>query len=115
MSKPVIEANRGTSRHGKSIKAPKLYEKLRRKGYSKAKAAAISNAAANGTIDHHRGGKGRFALASAGSTARHGAGGNRRGSLGRARVGSRKGIVRGGHSRGRASKAASRATRGRRR
>jgi len=31
------------SRHGKSIKLPRVYEALRRKGYTKAKAAAISN------------------------------------------------------------------------
>lgn len=114
MSKPVIEAGRGTSSHGKSIKAPKLYEKLRRKGYSKTKAARISNAAANGTIDHH-GGKGKFSvLASAGSTARAGAGGNRRGSGGRARV-TKAASVRGGHRRGHASKATGRTMRGGRR
>lgn len=32
------------SNHGKSIKRPSAYEALRRKGYSKSKAAAISNA-----------------------------------------------------------------------
>ena len=41
------------SRHGKSIKYPSVYEALRRKGYSKSKAAAISNARG------HRGGKRR--------------------------------------------------------
>lgn len=30
--------------HGPSIKRPRVYEALREKGYSKAKAAAISNA-----------------------------------------------------------------------
>jgi hypothetical protein len=29
--------------HGPSIKRPKVYEALKRKGYSKSKAAAISN------------------------------------------------------------------------
>jgi hypothetical protein len=32
------------SKHGPSIKCPKVYEALRRKGYSKTKAAKISNA-----------------------------------------------------------------------
>ncbi len=32
------------SRHGPSIKWPRVYEALRRKGYSKAKSARISNA-----------------------------------------------------------------------
>lgn len=114
MSKPVIEANRGTSKHGKSIKAPKLYEKLRRKGYSKAKAAAISNAAANGTINHHSRGGGKFSLATAGSRAMHGARGNHRGSGGRAVV-TKAASVRGGHARGRASKATGRTMRGGRR
>jgi len=31
-------------RHGPSIKCPEIYEALRRKGYSKTKAAKISNA-----------------------------------------------------------------------
>jgi len=31
-------------RHGNSIKKPRVYEALRRKGYSKSKAARISNA-----------------------------------------------------------------------
>jgi len=31
--------------HGKSIKNPKVYEALKRRGMSKSKAAAISNAA----------------------------------------------------------------------
>lgn len=31
-------------KHGSSIKRPKVYEDLREKGYSKKKAAAISNA-----------------------------------------------------------------------
>jgi hypothetical protein len=104
MSKPVVEAGRGTSSHGKSIKAPRLYEKLRAKGYSKAKAARVSNAAANGTIDHH-GGKGRFALATAGSTRMHGARGNVRGSGGRAKV-TKAASVRGGSKRGTAHRSA---------
>lgn len=41
----------------KSLKKPKLYDQLRAKGYSKEKAARISNAVANHTIDHHHGGK----------------------------------------------------------
>lgn len=113
MSKPVIEANRGTSRHGPSIKAPKLYEKLRRKGYSKAKAAAISNAAANGTIDHNRRGKGRFALAGASRVRPLAARGNGR-RHGRAVV-TKAASVRGGHRRGHASKATGRTMRGGRR
>ena len=32
-------------KHGSSIKAPKVYEALRREGMSKSRAAAISNAA----------------------------------------------------------------------
>jgi hypothetical protein len=40
-------------RHGPSIKHPDVYEALRRKGYSKTKAAKISNARG------HRGGKKR--------------------------------------------------------
>lgn len=48
---------RGGRRGGtrKSLKKPALYDKLRAKGYSKTKAARISNAVAAGTIDHHRG------------------------------------------------------------
>ena len=38
-----------------SIKRPSLYRKLKGKGYSKSKAAAISNAVANGTINYRRG------------------------------------------------------------
>jgi len=34
--------------HGKSIKNPKVYEALKRAGYSKSKAAAISNAKRGG-------------------------------------------------------------------
>lgn len=37
--------------HGPSIKKPRTYEALKKKGMSKAKAAAISNAQAAGTID----------------------------------------------------------------
>ena len=33
-------------KHGPSIKAPKVYEALKREGMSKSRAAAISNAAA---------------------------------------------------------------------
>lgn len=36
------------SDHGKSIKNAKVYDALRRKGYSKSKAAAISNAKRGG-------------------------------------------------------------------
>lgn len=35
----------------RSLKKPKLYDKLRGKGYSKRKAAKVSNAVANGTVD----------------------------------------------------------------
>ena len=45
-----------------SLKKPKLYDQLRAKGYSKTKAAKISNAVAAGTIDHHRGHKSGRAL-----------------------------------------------------
>jgi hypothetical protein len=41
---------------GPSIKKPKMYEDLKAKGMSKAQAAAISNAAAAGTLKH-RGGR----------------------------------------------------------
>jgi hypothetical protein len=41
-------------KRSKSLKKPKVYDALRRKGYSKEKAARISNAQANGTIDHSR-------------------------------------------------------------
>jgi hypothetical protein len=47
----------GKGGHGKSIKAPRVYEALRRKGYSKTKAARISNAFANGTLDRKHGRK----------------------------------------------------------
>lgn len=40
-----IHGRHGHKPHGKSIYWPALYEHLRAKGYSKAKAAAISNAA----------------------------------------------------------------------
>jgi hypothetical protein len=36
------------SNHGKSIKNPKVYEALKRQGYSKSKAAAISNSKRGG-------------------------------------------------------------------
>lgn len=39
----------------RSLKDPSLYEALRAKGKSKSSAAAISNAHAAGTINHHRG------------------------------------------------------------
>lgn len=51
------KGKRGGTR--KSLKKPKLYDKLRRKGYSKEKAARISNAVAAGTIDHKGGGRKR--------------------------------------------------------
>jgi len=35
---------KGRFKHGKSIKTSKVYEALRKKGYSKTKAARISNA-----------------------------------------------------------------------
>jgi hypothetical protein len=41
------------SRHGPSIKYPRVYRALRRQGYSKTKAAKISNGRG------HRGGTGR--------------------------------------------------------
>lgn len=37
--------------HGPSILWPEMYDALRKKGYSKEKAARISNAAARGTLD----------------------------------------------------------------
>lgn len=49
-------AKKGGSR--KSLKMPSLYDKLRAKGYSKSKAARISNAVAAGTINH-KGKKGK--------------------------------------------------------
>ncbi|AHJ88571.1 hypothetical protein Jolie1_071 [Mycobacterium phage Julie1] len=42
-------------RHGPSVKKDNTYEALRRKGYSKEKAARIANAQHNGTINHRRG------------------------------------------------------------
>lgn len=36
--------------HGKSIKKPRMYEALKEEGMPKSKAAAISNAAASGTL-----------------------------------------------------------------
>lgn len=38
-----------------SIKKRNTYDALRRKGYSKEKAARIANAQANGSIDRHKG------------------------------------------------------------
>jgi broad-specificity NMP kinase len=38
-----------------SIKDEDTYDELRKKGYSKEKAARIANAQAAGTIDHHKG------------------------------------------------------------
>lgn len=49
--------------HGDSIKNPKVYEALRRDGYSKSSAAAISNA--------QRGGAARSAGRAAGASVRH--------------------------------------------
>ena len=43
-----------SGRRSKSLKMPKLYDKLRAKGYSKTKAARISNAVAAGTVNHKR-------------------------------------------------------------
>jgi hypothetical protein len=54
----VASFGRGGGRHGPSIKKDDTYEALRRKGYSKRKAARIANAQANGTINH-RGGRKR--------------------------------------------------------
>jgi hypothetical protein len=39
----------------RSIKKPAMYRALKRKGMSKQKAARISNAAANGTLNRSRG------------------------------------------------------------
>jgi hypothetical protein len=39
-------------KRSKSLKKPNVYDALRRKGYSKTKAAKISNAQANGTINY---------------------------------------------------------------
>lgn len=47
----------GGKKPGPSIKKPAMYEDLKAQGYSKAKAAAISNAAAAGTLRHTRGRK----------------------------------------------------------
>jgi len=41
-------------KRSKSLKKPKLYDNLRRKGYSKTKAAKISNAVAAGTFNRKR-------------------------------------------------------------
>jgi hypothetical protein len=46
-------------RHGKSIKWPKVYEALKRRGYSKTKAAKISNAMAQRRRTGRRASKGR--------------------------------------------------------
>ena len=45
--------------HGKSIKKPRVYEALRRKGYSKTKAAKISNAMWKGRSRKRSSRKGR--------------------------------------------------------
>lgn len=47
-----MKFGRGGGRHGPSIKKDDTYEALRRKGYSKSKAARIANAQANGTINN---------------------------------------------------------------
>lgn len=52
--------------HGPSIKRPDIYEALRRRGYDKSRAAAISNAAAAGTIDRKAAATGPFAVAPGG-------------------------------------------------
>lgn len=39
----VYPKGKVSANHGKSIKCPNIYEALRRKGYSKRKAARISN------------------------------------------------------------------------
>ena len=45
--------------HGKSIKNPRVYEALKRRGYSKSKSAAISNAmrGRGGSSKRGKGGK----------------------------------------------------------
>lgn len=43
----------------KSLKKPRVYDALRRKGYSKEKSARISNAMAAGTVNYRRGRRGR--------------------------------------------------------
>ena len=43
--------------HGKSIKNPRVYEALKRAGYSKSKSAAISNAARGKGKGGKKGGK----------------------------------------------------------
>jgi hypothetical protein len=43
------------SSHGPSIKRPSMYEALRRKGYSKQKAARISNAGGGGGRSKRKG------------------------------------------------------------
>lgn len=79
--------------HGPSIKRDDVYEALRRKGYSKTKAARISNAVANGTNGHGVRGK---------AGGRSSAGGGRRSR-----------VAAGSGRRGTASKAVSRGTKGR--
>lgn len=81
--------------HGPSIKRDDVYEALRRKGYTKTKAARISNAVANGTNGHGVRGK-------AGGRSTSGRSGGRRSSVA-ARAGRR----------GTASRATSRGTKGR--
>ena len=41
------------SKHGPEIKKPHMYESLRDEGMSKEKAARISNAKAEGSLDHN--------------------------------------------------------------
>lgn len=48
-------ARKGRGGTRKSLKAPRIYDALRRKGYSKEKAARISNAIAGGTVNRKRG------------------------------------------------------------
>jgi hypothetical protein len=47
----------GKKKHGPSVKKPKTYEALKKKGMSKSRAAAISNAQANKTKKSKKGGK----------------------------------------------------------
>lgn len=46
-------AKKSITGRSKSLKRPDIYDELRAKGYSETKAARISNAVANHTINHH--------------------------------------------------------------
>lgn len=48
-------ARKGGGRGSNSIKLRRVYDALRRKGYSKEKSARISNAMWNGTLNRRRG------------------------------------------------------------